>query len=75
MQNILVKNLVFEKIYFYNINYSLGTFKAKKTSLVEEGYNINQIKDKLFYFDTKQQNYLPLTKQIYEEIQQQKLKL
>jgi hypothetical protein len=45
-----------------------GTFKAKKTKLVDEAYNIDIINDKLYYFHAKEQMYKRLTKQIYDDI-------
>jgi solute carrier family 27 fatty acid transporter 1/4 len=69
--------LFFIVIFFFvnNIHLKIGTFKAKKNILMDEGYNVNIIKEKLFYFDTKQQTYLLLTKQVFDDIQNQKLKL
>ena len=62
-------------LFVNNIYLKIGTFKAKKNILMDEGYNVNIIKDKLFYFDTNQQTYLLLTKQVFDDIQNQKLKL
>ena len=45
-----------------------GTFKAQKMKLVEEGYNMNIIKDKVFYFDNRDKNYNELTKEVYKGI-------
>lgn len=52
-----------------------GSFKAQKSKLVEEGYNINKFKDKTFYFDVKEQNYLELTPEVYEQITSGKIKV
>jgi len=45
------------------------TLKAQKTRLQEEAFNVNIIKDKVYYFDSKEQNYLPLTIDVYKQIQ------
>jgi hypothetical protein len=36
-------------------------------TLVEQNYNVNATEDKIFYFDSKDQTYLPLTKLEYEK--------
>ncbi|XP_020284862.1 long-chain fatty acid transport protein 4 [Pseudomyrmex gracilis] len=50
-----------------------GTFKLKKKDLQEEGYNPSKVKDKLYYFNAKL-GYQPLTPEVYNEIQEGKLK-
>lgn len=45
-----------------------GTFKTKKLTLVEESYDISKVNDKIFYYDSKDQSYKLLTKNIYENI-------
>ncbi|XP_014489435.1 PREDICTED: long-chain fatty acid transport protein 4 isoform X3 [Dinoponera quadriceps] len=50
-----------------------GTFKLKKKDLQEEGYNPYKIQDKLYYFDAKL-GYLSLTSEIYDQIQQGRIK-
>ena len=45
-----------------------GTYKTKKNKLVEENYNVKVIVDKVFYFDLKEQNYVLLTNDVYENI-------
>ncbi|EFN78828.1 Long-chain fatty acid transport protein 4 [Harpegnathos saltator] len=50
-----------------------GTFKLKKKDLQEEGYNPYKIQDKLYYMDAKL-GYLLLTPDIYDQIQQGKIK-
>lgn len=45
-----------------------GTFKAIKNTLVEEGYNIKKLKDKIYYFDSKDGRYMEMTNTIYENI-------
>lgn len=50
-----------------------GTFKLKKKDLQEEGYNAEKIQDKLYYLDAKL-GYQLLTREIYDQIQQGKIK-
>jgi len=44
------------------------TFKHKKTTLVEEGFNVNVVKDPLFARDDKQKKFVPLNKEMYQQI-------
>ncbi|XP_034934364.1 long-chain fatty acid transport protein 4-like isoform X2 [Chelonus insularis] len=50
-----------------------GTFKLKKKDLQEEGYNPKRIRDKLYYLDSKS-GYQLLTPEIYDQIEQGKLR-
>jgi solute carrier family 27 fatty acid transporter 1/4 len=52
-----------------------GTFKAQKNKASEQGFNIRLVKDRVFYYDAKWHEYLPLTDQIYQEILDQKFRL
>jgi hypothetical protein len=45
-----------------------GTFKAQKSKLVEDGYNVTVFKDKTYYFDLKEKVYKELTVDIYQQI-------
>lgn len=45
-----------------------GTFKLKKTSLQNEGFNPKIIHDPLFYIDHSSECYTPLTEKIYLKI-------
>ncbi|XP_045126369.1 long-chain fatty acid transport protein 4-like isoform X2 [Portunus trituberculatus] len=45
-----------------------GTFKLKKVTVQKEGFNINIIKDKVFFLDAKKRAYVPLTADIYNKI-------
>ena len=42
-----------------------GTFKLKKNTLRQEGYDVSVVKDKLFYFDAKAGKYLELDEDMY----------
>ena len=46
-----------------------GTFKLKKADLKREGYDVNKIKDSLFYFNSRSKAYEALTHDVYEGIQ------
>ena len=52
-----------------------GSLKAQKLKLVEEGFNVSLFNDKTFYYDNKTQNYLELTLDIYEKIQEGSIRL
>ena len=45
-----------------------GTFKLKKVELRNDGYNPSVVNDKLFYFDSKAGQYVPLNSEIYDNI-------
>ncbi|XP_053209869.1 long-chain fatty acid transport protein 4-like isoform X2 [Panonychus citri] len=45
-----------------------GTSKISKFDLKREGYNINLIKDPIYYLDTKSMVYKPLDKNTYEDM-------
>ena len=45
-----------------------GTFKAIKSTLIQEGFNVNKLTDKIYYFDQNSQSYLDLTPNVYENI-------
>lgn len=47
-----------------------GTFKHTKVDLVKEGYNPSAIKDPLFVFDLMKAEYVPLTPELYQMIQE-----
>lgn len=49
--------------------FNVGSLKAQKMKLVEEGFNVSLFNDKTYYFDSKEQKYLELTKEIYDKIQ------
>ena len=36
--------------------------------LAEDGYNVDIINDKVYYFNVREKNYSELTKEIYKEI-------
>ncbi|XP_058593745.1 long-chain fatty acid transport protein 2 [Neofelis nebulosa] len=52
-----------------------GTFKHRKVTLVEEGFNPAVIKDALYFLDDKAEMYVPMTEDIYNAINDKTLKL
>ncbi|XP_052597425.1 long-chain fatty acid transport protein 6 [Peromyscus californicus insignis] len=52
-----------------------GTFKLQKIQLVEEGFHPLKISDPLYFMDTLKKSYVPLTKEIYNQIMLEELKL
>lgn len=54
---------------------STSTLKYKKTNLVNEGFNPNKITDPLYFHDNSKKAYVPLTKQLYEDIITGKIRL
>lgn len=45
-----------------------GTFKLKKVELQAEGYDVNRVKGRIYFYDTKLKKYIELTKDVYEKI-------
>ncbi|KAG3265945.1 solute carrier family 27 member 6 [Ictidomys tridecemlineatus] len=45
-----------------------GTFKLQKFQLVEEGFNPLKISDPLYFMDNLKKSYVPLTKELYDQI-------
>lgn len=52
-----------------------GTFKYMKTVLVKEGFDPNQIADALYFLDEKEQDYVPLTPEIFTSVTSGKIKI
>ncbi|XP_021549549.1 very long-chain acyl-CoA synthetase isoform X2 [Neomonachus schauinslandi] len=52
-----------------------GTFKHRKVTLTEEGFNPAVIKDALYFLDDKAEMYVPMTEDIYNAINNKALKL
>ena len=46
-----------------------GTFKVKKTDLVKDGFNPDQISDPLFVIDPERRTYVPITPDLYAAIE------
>lgn len=52
-----------------------GTFKLIKRDLVQEGYNVNKVKDPIYVHDAKTKKFVLLTKELYEDIQNGTMRL
>uniref|UniRef100_H0WQC1 Long-chain-fatty-acid--CoA ligase n=1 Tax=Otolemur garnettii TaxID=30611 RepID=H0WQC1_OTOGA len=52
-----------------------GTFKHRKVTLVEEGFNPTAVKDALYFLDDTAKMYVPMTEDIYNAISAKTLKL
>ncbi|XP_045305730.1 very long-chain acyl-CoA synthetase [Leopardus geoffroyi] len=52
-----------------------GTFKHRKVTLMEEGFNPAVIKDALYFLDDKAEMYVSMTEEIYNAINDKTLKL
>lgn len=48
---------------------STGTFKQRKVDLVKEGFNPDKISDQLYFNHPKQLEFVPLTADLYKDIQ------
>ena len=46
-----------------------GTFKLKKGNLSAEGFDPNALQDPIFFRDPAQDSYVPLTAELYEQLQ------
>ncbi|CAF0715294.1 unnamed protein product [Brachionus calyciflorus] len=46
-----------------------GSLKAVKKQLILDGYNVTAYNDKTFYYNTKEQAFKELTKELYDQIQ------
>lgn len=49
------------------------TMKNRKVELVEEGYDLQKVDDPIFFYDTKNKTYSPLTRTNYEGVLSSKL--
>lgn len=52
-----------------------GTFKLKKTQLQREGFDVNKIKDAVYFLDAKSDKYVPLTGALYNDISAGKVRV
>ncbi|XP_037689939.1 very long-chain acyl-CoA synthetase isoform X1 [Choloepus didactylus] len=52
-----------------------GTYKHRKVTLVEEGFDPTVIKDALYFLDDKAKMYVPMTEDIYNALGDKTLKL
>lgn len=52
-----------------------GTFKHRKVTLMEEGFNPAVIKDALYFSDDTAKTYVPMTEDMYKAINDKTLKI
>lgn len=52
-----------------------STFKLKKGELQTQGFDPQRVSDPLYVFDPKQGTYIPLTSEVYEQIERGRLSL
>jgi solute carrier family 27 (fatty acid transporter), member 1/4 len=45
-----------------------GTYKLRKVDYQKESFDLNRIKEDLYFFHPEFQNYVPFTAQLYEEL-------
>ena len=51
-----------------------GTFKYRKVDLVKDNFDINVVKDDIYFRDDKQKKYVKMTKDLFDGIMNQKVK-
>lgn len=49
------------------------TMKNRKVELVEEGYDLQKVDDPIYFYDSKNKTYSPLTRTNYEGVLSSKL--
>lgn len=52
-----------------------GTFKLKKLDLQKEAYDVGVVKDALYFYNAKANDYERLTKNVYDDIIRGKVRL
>uniref|UniRef100_V9KLE9 Arachidonate--CoA ligase n=1 Tax=Callorhinchus milii TaxID=7868 RepID=V9KLE9_CALMI len=52
-----------------------STFKIQKTRLRKEGFDVHQIRDRLYFLDSKLGRYVPMDTELYDGIQSGKIHL
>ena len=45
-----------------------GTFKLKKVQLRNEGFDVDKVSDPLYVMDPAQRSYVPITRDLYQQI-------
>ena len=61
-------------IFRFLFIFFLGTFKVKKTIFQDDGYDLKRIQEPVYYLNQQKQTYEQLTFDIYDLIQQGKIK-
>lgn len=52
-----------------------GTFKYLKTALVKDGFDPSRVAHPLYFLDERQQDYVPLTREIFDSVVSGKIKI
>ena len=53
----------------------IGTFKLKKTTLRDEGFDVNKVKDRIFFLDPVSRKYQLLSQESYQDIMEKRVRL
>ncbi|XP_076140492.1 long-chain fatty acid transport protein 3 isoform X2 [Alosa pseudoharengus] len=75
----LVQNLpAYAWPWFLRVETSIDvteTFKQQKGKLVQEGFNPETVQDPLYFLDSSQKDYMPLTQAVFDDILSGKIRL
>lgn len=52
-----------------------GTYKMRKVDYQKEGFDMEKIKDQVYFFDASNQSYVPLTSALYEQLKSGKIRV
>ncbi|XP_025832140.1 long-chain fatty acid transport protein 4 [Agrilus planipennis] len=52
-----------------------GTYKLKKKELRDDGYDLNKVTDKIYFYNSKEKQYVRFTPELYEKLKEGKLSL
>ncbi len=52
-----------------------GTYKLRKATYQKEGFDPSAVKDDLYFFDSKSQQYVPLSSELYEKLLTGKMRI
>lgn len=52
-----------------------GTYKMRKVDYQKEGFDVNKIKDEIYFFDNTSQTYVLLTNALYEQLESGKMRV
>jgi len=51
-----------------------GTYKLKKRDMQMEGFDLHSIEDKMFFLDIEEKNYVSLTSELFDKINQKQIR-
>lgn len=52
-----------------------GTYKLRKVDYQKEGFDVDKIKDQIYFFDAPKQSYVPFTSALYEQLKSGKIRV